>query len=82
MLRMARRDFDSAFEKDLVREADQGRNVVHSRALGWFTDEEVLEMRSQIQEVISQFRSSSQNRKKDSHLYALTSILVPLEERR
>lgn len=82
MLRMTRRDFDAAFDKGLVRESSEGRNVVHSRALGWFTDEEVLEMRSQIQEVISRFRSSSQHRKEDSHLYALTSILVPLEERR
>ena len=82
MLRMARRDFNAAFEKGLVRGSGRDRNIVHSRALGWFTDQEVLEMRSEIQEVVSRFRSSAQERRKDSHLYALTSILVPLEKRK
>ncbi len=81
MLRMAARDFKAAFEKGLVRESDRGRNVVHSRALGWFTDDEVMQMRTQIEETITRFRSTVRHRKPNSRLYVLTSILVPLDER-
>ncbi|MCP4895373.1 MAG: helix-turn-helix transcriptional regulator [bacterium] len=81
MLRLAGRDFNAAFEKRLIRDSGQGRNVIHSRALGWFTDQEIAQIRAQIQETIAGFRSSTKCRTKGSHLYALTTILVPLEEK-
>lgn len=81
MLRLTGRDFKAAFDKQLVRDSVNGRNVIHSRALGWFTDEEVREIRAKIQETIATFRSSTRTRKSDSRLYALTTILVPMESK-
>jgi DNA-binding transcriptional ArsR family regulator len=62
MLRLAERDFRAAFETGLVRSSGKRRNVVHSRALGWYTDEEIHRMRSRIQDVIAEFRGSSRHR--------------------
>jgi DNA-binding transcriptional ArsR family regulator len=81
MLRLAERDFRLAFDRGLVRSAGRKRNVVHSRALGWYTDAEIREMQAEIQNVIGKFRGSACNRSEGERLYALTAILVPLEER-
>lgn len=81
MLRLAERDFRTAFSADLVRSSGRRRNTVHSRALGWYTDEEIHEMRSRIQDVIAEFRESARERGRGKKLYSLTAIMVPLEDR-
>jgi DNA-binding transcriptional ArsR family regulator len=82
MLRLAERDFRAAFGAGLVRSSGRRRNVVHSRALGWYTDQEIHRMRSRIQDVIAEFRESSRHRDEEKRPYALTTVMVPLEDRR
>lgn len=79
MLRVTERNFRNAFEKELVRASGSSRNVEHSRVLGWYTEEEIREIRTQIRKIITKFNSSAKNRKKTSNLFALTTILMPLE---
>lgn len=81
MLRLAERDFRAAFGTGLVRSSGRKRNVVHSRALGWYTDEEIHRMRSRIQGVVAEFRESSRARGAGKKPYALTAVMVPLEDR-
>lgn len=78
MLRMTERDFKAAFAGKLVRGSGGERNVVHSRVLGWYTEEEIQEIRHQIRRITTKFRSSARTRKRASGLYALTTVLMPL----
>jgi predicted transcriptional regulator len=82
MLRVTERNFRNAFEKDLVRVSGRRRNVDHVLVLGWYTEEEIQEIRLQIREIIKKFHSSARHRKKTSELFALTTILTPLEVKR
>jgi hypothetical protein len=82
MLRVTESNFRNAFEKNLVRIKGKQRNIDHVLVLGWYTEEEIQEIRGQIREVIEKFQSSTLNRKKNSKLFALTSILLPIEVKR
>lgn len=79
MLRLTERNFRNAFEKDLIKVSDSRRNVEHVRVIGWQTEEEVQETRAKIRKIINRFNFSAKKRKKTSNLFALTTILIPLE---
>lgn len=81
ILRMTERDVRAAFRKKLVSGSGVRRNVVHSRFIGWCTEEEVREIRKQISSIKERLHSNSRDRNEKSRLYALTTILVPLEIR-
>ena len=78
MLRMAARNIAAAFAHKLVFVKGRKRNVIHARTLGWFTDDEIVELQNQINKTISTFKNSARKRQEDSKLYALTTILTPL----
>lgn len=81
MLRLAERNFRQAYEKGLVRVIGKRRNTTHARVLGWFSDEEVVELQEKVDALVGEFRATARRRRAGSRLYALTSILVPLEQK-
>jgi DNA-binding transcriptional ArsR family regulator len=81
MLRLAERNFRQAYEKGLVRVIGGRRNTTHARVLGWFTEEEIVALQDEVERVVGEFRASARKRRAESRLYALTTILVPLEEK-
>jgi hypothetical protein len=82
MLRVTERNFENAFEKGLIRVSGSHRNFEHVLTLGWYTEEEIQLIRMQLGEITRKFHSSTKDRKKTSKLFALTMMLIPVENKK